>query len=215
MPRTASLPIFLEDAAAGPCRIRSIAAFASPFSMGSSAAIGACLRLVRWRPSSACRAPPRCWRSSNCAPKATSSRGAARGCSSRRSCPSGGRASVRRHCGILVSRPPFSRRGAHLARMRAPDRRKASSAPCAFRLGTPALDLFPLRLWAQLTRECLRALKPSHLDYSQLAGLRQLARGHRRAGAVARHALRCRSDAGRHGRATRPRPDRTHVARSR
>jgi len=71
----------------------------------------------------------------------------------------------------LVSRPPFSRRGAHLARMRAPDRRKASSAPCAFRLGTPALDLFPLRTWSQLTRECLRALKPSQLDYSQLAGL--------------------------------------------
>ena len=74
----------------------------------------------------------------------------------------------------LVARPPFSRRGAALARMRAPDRRKASSAPCAFRLGTPALDLFPLRIWSQLTRECLRALKPSQLDYSQLAGLRVL-----------------------------------------
>ena len=58
--------------------------------------------------------------------------------------------------------------------MRPPDRRPASTAASAFRLGTPALDLFPLRLWAQLTRECLRALKPSHLDYSQLAGLRQL-----------------------------------------
>ena len=74
----------------------------------------------------------------------------------------------------LVSRPPFSRRGAHLARMRAPDRRKSSAGPCAFRLGTPALDLFPLRTWAQITRECLRALKPAQLDYSQLAGLRQL-----------------------------------------
>jgi len=73
-----------------------------------------------------------------------------------------------------VSRPLFSRRGAALARMRPPDRRLASTAASAFRLGTPALDLFPLRLWAQLTRECLRALKPSHLDYSQLAGLRQL-----------------------------------------
>ncbi len=74
----------------------------------------------------------------------------------------------------LVSRPPFSRRGAHLAGMRAPDRRSPSAAPCAFRLGTPALDLFPLRIWSQLTRECLRALKPAQLDYSQLAGLRQL-----------------------------------------
>jgi len=76
--------------------------------------------------------------------------------------------------GKLVSRPPFSRRGAHLARMRAPDRRRASTAPCAFRLGTPALDLFPWRIWSQITREVLRSLKPSQLDYSQLAGLRQL-----------------------------------------
>ena len=45
---------------------------------------------------------------------------------------------------------------------------------CAFRLGTPALDLFPHRVWAQLTRECLRALKPAQRDYSQLAGLRAL-----------------------------------------
>ena len=58
--------------------------------------------------------------------------------------------------------------------MRAPDRRNASTGPCAFRLGTPALDLFPLRTWSQITRECLRALKPSQLDYSQLAGLRHL-----------------------------------------
>ncbi len=76
--------------------------------------------------------------------------------------------------GNLVSRPPFSRRGAHLARMRAPDRRNASSGPCAFRLGTPALDLFPWRTWSQITREVLRALKPAQLDYSQLAGLRHL-----------------------------------------
>jgi GntR family transcriptional regulator/MocR family aminotransferase len=76
--------------------------------------------------------------------------------------------------GNLVSRPPFSRRGAHLARMRAPDRRNPASGPCAFRLGTPALDLFPLRIWSQITREYLRSLKPSQLDYSQLAGLRHL-----------------------------------------
>jgi GntR family transcriptional regulator/MocR family aminotransferase len=74
----------------------------------------------------------------------------------------------------LVSRPPFSTRGAHLARMRAPDRRNSLAGPCAFRLGTPALDLFPFRLWSQITRESLRAMKPSQLDYSQLAGLRHL-----------------------------------------
>jgi GntR family transcriptional regulator/MocR family aminotransferase len=109
----------------------------------------------------------------------------------------------------------FRGAGAALARMRPPDRRPRSSVASAFRLGTPALDLFPQRLWAQLTRECLRALKPSHLDYSQLAGLRQLRVAIAEAGAVARHALRRRSDPGRHGGATRPRSDRTHVARSR
>ena len=73
-----------------------------------------------------------------------------------------------------VSRPPFSRRGSLLAQVSAPDRRRASTTPCAFRLGTPALDLFPQRLWSQITRECLRALQPAQLDYSQLAGLRAL-----------------------------------------
>ena len=58
--------------------------------------------------------------------------------------------------------------------MRPPDRRHSVVRPCAFRLGTPALDLFPLRIWSQITRECLRALKPAQLDYSQLAGLRHL-----------------------------------------
>ena len=70
-----------------------------------------------------------------------------------------------------VSRPPFSARGYLLSRVRAPDRRKPSTAACAFRLGTPALDLFPQRLWSQITRECLRAMRPAQRDYSQLAGL--------------------------------------------
>jgi GntR family transcriptional regulator/MocR family aminotransferase len=73
-----------------------------------------------------------------------------------------------------VPRPPFSRRGELLARMRAPDRRRSASPACAFRLGTPALDSFPHRIWAQLTREMLRATKPAHRDYSELAGFRPL-----------------------------------------
>jgi GntR family transcriptional regulator/MocR family aminotransferase len=73
-----------------------------------------------------------------------------------------------------VSRPPFSRRGHSLSRLRPPDRRLIPANACAFRLGTPALDLFPQRTWSQITRECLRAIKPSHLDYSGLAGLREL-----------------------------------------
>jgi GntR family transcriptional regulator/MocR family aminotransferase len=73
-----------------------------------------------------------------------------------------------------VPRPPFSRRGYLLSRLSAPDRRKPGAPPRAFRLGTPALDLFPHRLWAQLTRECLRRMNAAQRDYSPLAGLRPL-----------------------------------------
>lgn len=72
------------------------------------------------------------------------------------------------------ARPPFSRRGEALSRLQAPDRRVAGSAVAAFRLGTPALDLFPQRTWNELTRELLRATRPSHRDYAQLGGLREL-----------------------------------------
>jgi GntR family transcriptional regulator / MocR family aminotransferase len=75
---------------------------------------------------------------------------------------------------LLVARPPFSRRGHELAQMQAPDRRSAAMPACAFRLGTPALDLFPRRCWSQVTRECLRSTQPRHLDYASLAGLPQL-----------------------------------------
>jgi GntR family transcriptional regulator/MocR family aminotransferase len=74
----------------------------------------------------------------------------------------------------LVTPPLFSRRGFALSRTRPPDRRLTPGTACAFRLGTPALDLFPHRLWAELTRECLRALRPAQRDYSPLAGLPQL-----------------------------------------
>src|SRR4051812_2065822 len=78
--------------------------------------------------------------------------------------PSGGR----------VARPPFSWRGNLLARTPAPDRRRAGAAACAFRLGTPALDQFPLKIWSRLARECARSSVPRLLDYSPLAGLREL-----------------------------------------
>ena len=72
------------------------------------------------------------------------------------------------------ARPPFSWRGYMLSRMRPPDRRRPGAAACAFRLGTPALDLFPHRTWSQIAREMLRSSKHAQLDYSQLAGLREL-----------------------------------------
>lgn len=73
-----------------------------------------------------------------------------------------------------VAPPPFSRRGRLMAGLPAPDRRRAGAPPCAFRLGTPALDLFPLRTWARLARECLRAVRPPELDYGPLGGMRVL-----------------------------------------
>jgi len=74
----------------------------------------------------------------------------------------------------VVPRPPFSRRGELLARLRAPDRRRAAAPAGAFRLGTPALDVFPHRTWTQIAREMLRATKTAHRDYAELAGFRPL-----------------------------------------
>lgn len=73
-----------------------------------------------------------------------------------------------------VSRPPFSRRGTALAATTAPDRRTPATPPRAFRLGTPALDLFPHRTWSRLAREALRAQTGARLDYAPLAGLPEL-----------------------------------------
>jgi GntR family transcriptional regulator/MocR family aminotransferase len=73
-----------------------------------------------------------------------------------------------------VSRPPFSRRGTLLAATAAPDRRAPSTAARAFRLGTPALDLFPHRAWSKLARDALRAHSGARLDYAPLAGLPEL-----------------------------------------
>jgi GntR family transcriptional regulator / MocR family aminotransferase len=69
--------------------------------------------------------------------------------------------------------PLFSARGRSLAQARALDRR-SSSPPRPFRLGTPAVDLFPVRLWSQIARQCVSSLSPARLDYSRLAGLLRL-----------------------------------------
>jgi GntR family transcriptional regulator / MocR family aminotransferase len=72
-----------------------------------------------------------------------------------------------------IKHPLLSARGRALATARTSDRR-APRAPRAFRLGTPAVDLFPVRLWSQIARQCVRALSPQQLDYSSLAGLIRL-----------------------------------------
>jgi len=69
--------------------------------------------------------------------------------------------------------PPLSRRGAALAATSAPPRRLPGPSR-AFRLGAPALDLFPHRLWSQLVSRRLRSVTVSQLDYSDPAGFQGL-----------------------------------------
>jgi len=69
--------------------------------------------------------------------------------------------------------PPLSARGAALAALPPVVLRLAGPAR-AFRIGTPALDLFPFRLWSQLARRRLRSMARAHLDYGDVAGLRAL-----------------------------------------
>src|SRR5262245_6810191 len=56
---------------------------------------------------------------------------------------------------IRTKHPPLSRRGAALAATSAPPRRLPGPSR-AFRLGAPALDLFPHRQWSQLVSRRLR-----------------------------------------------------------
>jgi GntR family transcriptional regulator / MocR family aminotransferase len=69
--------------------------------------------------------------------------------------------------------PQLSRRGMALAATPAPARRIAGP-PRAFRLGVPALDLFPLRLWSQLVARRLRSATMAQLDYADSAGFAEL-----------------------------------------
>ena len=69
--------------------------------------------------------------------------------------------------------PLLSARGQALAAIRGPDRR-GTGPPRPFRLGTPALDLFPVEVWSRLARQCLGAATRSRLDYAPLAGLAAL-----------------------------------------
>jgi GntR family transcriptional regulator/MocR family aminotransferase len=60
--------------------------------------------------------------------------------------------------------PPLSRRGAALAAI-APAARRVPGPPKPFRIGVPALDLFPVRVWAQLVGKRLRSVTAAQLDY--------------------------------------------------
>ncbi len=69
--------------------------------------------------------------------------------------------------------PPLSRRGAAL--VAAPHgARRLGGPPRAFRIGTPGVDLFPVRLWSRLANRRLRSVTSAQLDYGDSAGLRVL-----------------------------------------
>jgi GntR family transcriptional regulator / MocR family aminotransferase len=69
--------------------------------------------------------------------------------------------------------PPLSRRGMALAAVPAPAHR-VGIAPRPFRLGTPALDLFPVPLWTQLVNRRMKSATLRQLDYGSYGGLESL-----------------------------------------
>ncbi|HEY7288685.1 MAG TPA: PLP-dependent aminotransferase family protein [Vicinamibacterales bacterium] len=69
--------------------------------------------------------------------------------------------------------PPLSRRGLALTST-PPSARRIAGPPRPFRLGTPGIDLFPLRLWSQLINRRLRSLTLAQLDYNEAGGFRPL-----------------------------------------
>jgi len=68
--------------------------------------------------------------------------------------------------------PPLSRRCEALASVGPAARRVGGPGgpPRPFRIGVPALDLFPVRLWAQLANRRLRSVSVAQLDYGDAAG---------------------------------------------
>jgi GntR family transcriptional regulator/MocR family aminotransferase len=52
--------------------------------------------------------------------------------------------------------------------------RRIPGPPRAFRLGVPAIDAFPLRLWSQLIARRLRSITLAQLDYNEAGGFRPL-----------------------------------------
>jgi len=76
---------------------------------------------------------------------------------------------------VLVPRPTrtrhpaLSRRGNALVETPGPARR-LTGPPRPFRLGAPALDRFPYRLWSRLVDQRLRSMTMGQLDYGDAAG---------------------------------------------
>jgi GntR family transcriptional regulator/MocR family aminotransferase len=51
---------------------------------------------------------------------------------------------------------------------------RLAGPPRPFRIGTPGVDLFPVRIWAQLAARRLRAVTSAQLDYGESGGIRAL-----------------------------------------
>jgi GntR family transcriptional regulator/MocR family aminotransferase len=66
--------------------------------------------------------------------------------------------------------PSLSRRGVAMAGTR-PSALKLDGPPRAFRIGTPALDCFPIQLWTRLASRRWKSVTLTQLDYGDTAGL--------------------------------------------
>lgn len=76
---------------------------------------------------------------------------------------------------VWARHPPLSKRGKALAAAR-PASRRLPGPPRPFRIGIPAVDLFPVRLWSRLWTRRMRLATPSQLDYGEAAGFPDLRR---------------------------------------
>ena len=86
---------------------------------------------------------------------------------------------------VAWQHPPVSRRGAALAATPT-SAQKIAGPPRPFRIGTPALDRFPIQVWTRLASRRLRTVTLAQLDYGDPAGLLPLRE------AIAEHVCRAR-----------------------
>lgn len=82
--------------------------------------------------------------------------------------------SRRRAAPPAAAAPTLSQRGASLSAVVITGPRLEQHEPRPFRPRRPALDLFPVRLWAQLVRQQWKHCRHQHLDYGDPAGYRPL-----------------------------------------
>lgn len=73
----------------------------------------------------------------------------------------------------LQSAISISRRGAAIAAA-VPAAHRIAGPPRAFRIGVPALELFPVRTWARLASRRVMAVTSTQLDYGRAGGLKAL-----------------------------------------